>query len=244
MLSEFLADINSKSYSKASHFDVRFQLPRALTSGAGQGGSALITNRDIAIRCESADLPGRQLVTIDNKVYGPIYKTAYQSLFTDLNLTFLETKDMDFRYAFERWMEYIHPTLGSNDVEYYDSYTVPMTITQYDIVGDMDIRRYRGKLVGTKYKKTLTYNIYEAFPVNINQLTGSWSDDGFHKLQVSFAYRRHGIVQEKVPGFQNRIPPAPVTSAPIAGSGAAGKPPILAFNLQGFQLNRNIQDIT
>ena len=243
MLSEFLADINSKSYSKASHFDVRFQLPAALTSGAGQGGNGSLKNRDFAIRCESADLPGRQLVTIDNKVYGPIYKTAYQSLFTDLNLTFLETKDMDFRYSFERWMEYIHPTLGSNNVEYYDNYTVPMTITQYDIVGDMNITRYKNKLTGTKYKKTLTYNIYEAFPININQLTGSWSDDSFHKLQVSFAYRRHGIVQEKIPGFQNRIPPAPVTTAPIAGSGTAGKPPILAFNFQGFQLNRNIQDV-
>jgi hypothetical protein len=197
MLSEFLSDINSKSYSKASHFDVAFTFPTAITTGAGRGGSGLITNRDIAIRCESADLPGRQLVTIDNKVYGPIYKTVYQSLFSDLNLTFLETKDMDFRYSFERWMEYIHPTALSNNVEYYNNYTTEMTITQYDQIDDGS----------GKYTKTLTYHIYDAFPININQLTGSWSDDGFHKLQVSFAYQRHTITQEKVPGFQNRTPP-------------------------------------
>jgi hypothetical protein len=201
MLTNFLSEINAKGISKASHFDVEFTLP----SGVGRGTS--ITNRDVAIRCESADLPGRQMVTIDNKVYGPIYKTVYQSLFSDLNLTFLETKDMDFRYCFESWMEYIHPTGTTNDVEYYRNYTTGIKISQYDQVDDGS----------GKYIKTLTYHIYEAFPLNVNQLTGSWSDDGFHKLQVSFAYQRHTIIQEKVPGFQNRTPPVEDTSSTTGG---------------------------
>ena len=210
MLSEFLAEINAKGTSKASHFDVVFTFPTAIATGAGRGGNGLVTNRDIAIRCESADLPGRQLVTIDNKVYGPIYKTVYQSLFSDLNLTFLETKDMDFRYSFERWMEYIHPTALSNNVEYYNNYTTGMIITQYDQVGVEGI-------ISDRYKKTLTYNIYDAFPINVNQLTGSWSDDGFHKLQVSFAYQRHTITQEKSPGFDPRPTPVEDTSSTTGG---------------------------
>lgn len=207
MLTDFISNINSRSYSKASHFDVTFTLPTAVGVGAGRGDGGLIKNSDIAIRCESADLPGRQLVTIDNKVYGPIYKTVYQSLFSDLNLTFLETKDMDFRYSFERWMEYIHPTALDNNVEYYNNYKTDMTITQYDQVDDGS----------QKYKKTLTYIIYDAFPINVNQLTGSWSDDGFHKLQVSFAYQRHIIVQEKSPGFQDRTPPENDVSSTAGG---------------------------
>jgi hypothetical protein len=117
---------------------------------------------------------------------------------------------MDFRYSFERWMEYIHPTALSNNVEYYNNYTTGMIITQYDQVGVEGI-------ISDRYKKTLTYNIYDAFPINVNQLTGSWSDDGFHKLQVSFAYQRHTITQEKAPGFESRIPPVEDTSSTTGG---------------------------
>lgn len=200
MLNTFISSINKYGISKASHFDICMHVPRGIATGGGRGGTSLPiegTNRMISMRCESVDLPGRQMVTIDNKIYGPIYKTAYQTLFSDLNLTFIETKDMDFRYSFERWMEFIQPTDIDNNVEYFNNYKAEINIYQYDQVDD-----------GTKkYKKTLTYNVYDAFPINVNQLTGAWTDDGFHKLQVTFAYQRHTIVQDKLPGFSQKSPP-------------------------------------
>ena len=198
MLNNFISSINKYGISKASHFDICMHVPRNIAIGGGQGQASLPiegTNRMISMRCESADLPGRQMVTIDNKIYGPIYKTAYQTLFSDLNLTFIETKDMDFRYSFERWMEYIQPTDIDNNVEYFNNYKAEIFIYQYDQIDDGS---------GRRYKKSLTYQIYDAFPINVNQLTGAWTDDGFHKLQVTFAYQRHTIVQAKLPGFTQR----------------------------------------
>jgi hypothetical protein len=48
-----------------------------------------------------------------------------------------------------------------------------LTINQYDVKNEL----------------TYSLNLIDAFPISVNQLDLDWSNEGFHKLTVVFAYR-------------------------------------------------------
>jgi hypothetical protein len=68
-------------------------------------------------------------------------------------------------------MNYINPQYNNN-FRYKGNYSTIITINQYDVTN------------------TLTYsvNLYDAYPISMNQMDLNWSDEGFHKLVVTFAY--------------------------------------------------------
>ena len=37
---------------------------------------------------------------------------------------------------------------------------------------------------------TYSVNLYDAFPISMNQMDLDWSGDGYHKLNITFAYTR------------------------------------------------------
>jgi len=45
-------------------------------------------------------------------------------------------------------------------------------------------------------KRIYIVNLVDAFPVGIAPQPVSWSDDGFHRLSVSFAYQKYETVYE------------------------------------------------
>jgi hypothetical protein len=71
-------------------------------------------SRYLALQCESAELPGKTLITADAKVYGPTYKVPYQTQYNDITLNFLCTNEFYERKLFDRWIEAIMPTDTNN----------------------------------------------------------------------------------------------------------------------------------
>ena len=135
-------------------------------------------SRYLALQCESAELPGRTLMTQDVKVYGPTYKVPYQSQYNEMTLTFICTNEFWERKLFDRWLEAIMPS-DTNNLRYAKEedtrYMTPIKVIQYD---DFIKQIYAVELV-------------DAFPIGVSAQPLSWAEDGFHRLSVQFAYQRY-----------------------------------------------------
>jgi len=151
----------------------------AIGSAFGQSpvGSNSTISRYLALQCETAELPGRTLMTQEAKVYGPTYKVPYQSQYNEMTLTFLCTNEFWERKLFDRWIEAINPS-DTNNLRYPkgpQTYMTPIKVIQYD---DFIKQIYAVELV-------------DAFPIGISAQQLSWSEDGFHRLSVQFAYQKY-----------------------------------------------------
>lgn len=202
-LDAFWSQMKAEGVSKNSHWDVQINLPRSL-AGLAFGG----IDRTLKLRCEAGELPGRQLVSSDIKIYGPVYRTPYQSVYTELNLTFIETADLQVRQFMEAWMNTIFHS-ETNIMQYQDAFQTSMTITQYHVdarpaTPSEDERSeffpvfgpnvFGGRQVsepqpaGSTLEPALFMYVKNAYPVNINQMATAWSDDSPHRVQVAFFY--------------------------------------------------------
>jgi hypothetical protein len=153
-----------KDVARPHKFDVNVNIPLVLIpyiSGA----------RQLVYRCESTSLPGRTLATTEQKTYGPVEKFPYLNTYTDIDMTFIVDDDMQQKILFDAWLNFINP-LYNNHIRYKQEYATILTLNQYDVTN----------------KLSYSVSLYDAFPVSINQMDLDWSSDGYHKLNVTFAY--------------------------------------------------------
>ena len=140
-----------------------------------KSGNSSLT-RYLSLQCESAELPGRTLATADVKIYGPIFKVPYQSQYADTSLTFLCTNDFYERKLFDRWLDAIHPS-DTNNLRFpkgqSSRYMTNIKIIQYDEF----------------IKQIYAVELIDAFPIGVAPQALNWGEDGFHRLQVQFAYQ-------------------------------------------------------
>lgn len=140
-------------------------------------------SRYLALQCESAELPGRTLATQDVKIYGPTFKVPYQTQYGDMSFTFLCTNDFFERKLFDRWVEAIHPS-DTNNLRYAKGnstrYLTNIKIIQYDEF----------------IKQIYAVELIDAFPIGIAPQSLSWSEENFHRLQISFAYQKYKVIYD------------------------------------------------
>jgi hypothetical protein len=125
----------------------------------------------LAYRCEIAQLPGRNLSTVEQKIYGPSEKFPHHVTYNDIDMTFIVDGDMREKYFFDAWLDYINPT-NSFNIAYKETYCTDIKVIQYDISN----------------RKSYSVTLVDAYPISVNQLDLDWSNDGVHKLSVTFAY--------------------------------------------------------
>lgn len=138
-------------------------------------------SRYLALQCESAELPGKSLLTQDVKIYGPTFKVPYQTQYQETTLTFMCTNEFYERKLFDRWMEAIMPT-DTNNLRYAKDektrYMTNIQIIQYDEF----------------IKKIFVIELMDAFPLAISSQPLSWSEEGFHRVSVQFTYQKYRVV--------------------------------------------------
>jgi hypothetical protein len=152
--------------ARPNRFDVDIPIPLTLIP-------YLKTSNNLRYRCENANLPGRTLATLEQKTYGPVEKFPYMTTYNDLDLTFIVDGDMSQKVFFDAWLNYVNP-LYNNNFRYKSDYATDLRITQYDVTN----------------QATYSVDLYEAYPISINQLDLDWSNDSYHKLTVTFAYTK------------------------------------------------------
>lgn len=140
-------------------------------------------SRYLALQCESAELPGRSLQTADVKIYGPTFKVPYQTQYQETTLNFLCTNEFYERKLFDRWMEAIMPS-DTNNLRFPKGtntrYLTNIKVIQYDDF----------------IKQIYAVELIDAFPIGIASQTLNWSEDGFHRLSVQFAYQKYNTIYE------------------------------------------------
>ena len=163
-INEFKASFE-KDLAKSNRFDVVIPVPLSLIFWVEKA-------KTLTMRCEDAHLPGRTLATMDFKIgSNPVEKYPYATTYNDIDLTFMLDDTMDHKVFFDSWMNYISPVYTWN-LRYKEAYTTTITINQYD----------------AQNEKSYSIDLYEAYPISINQLDLSWGGEGYHKLNVTFAY--------------------------------------------------------
>ena len=148
----------------------------SLLGNASLGSNATLS-RYLALQCETAELPGRTLMTQEAKVYGPSFKVPYQSQYNEITLTFLSTNEFWERKLFDRWIEALLPA-DTNTRRYAkgpQTYMTPIKIIQYDDF----------------IKQIYAVELIDAFPIGVSAQQLSWSEDSFHRVSVQFAYQRY-----------------------------------------------------
>jgi hypothetical protein len=100
-----------------------------------------------------------------------------------MSLTFLCTNEFYERKLFDRWMECIHPT-DTNNLRFpkgqSSRYLTNIKIIQYDDF----------------IKQIYAVELIDAFPIGVAPMTLNWSEDGFHRMSVQFAYQRFRTVYD------------------------------------------------
>lgn len=142
-------------------------------------------NRILQFSCETAELPGKTLITHDQRIYGTIEKFPYQHSYNDVNLTFIVSENMREKQFFDDWLNSIGSYNNNFNFNYKNTYVCEILITQYD---QTNTPSYTVKLI-------------DAYPIAVNQLDLDWSSDGHHKLTVVLAYT-----------YWTYTPAAPITS--------------------------------
>ena len=150
--------------ARPNRFDVNIPIPLTLIQYRN------ISQR-LTFRCENANLPGRTISTTDQKIYNIVEKFPNQTTYQDMDMTFIVGGDMAEKQFFDAWLELINPTTNFN-FKYKGDYSTSITVNQYDINNNL----------------TYTIELIDAYPIAVNQLDLDWSNDGYHKLTVVFAY--------------------------------------------------------
>lgn len=150
--------------ARNNKFDVNINIPLVMIP-------YISSAKSLNYRCENANLPGRTFATTEQKTYGPIEKYPYLTTYNDIDLTFIVDDDMSQKIFFDAWMNYINPQYNNN-MRFKGDYATIITINQYDVTNQL----------------SYSVNLYDAYPISINQLDLDWSNDGHHKLVITFAY--------------------------------------------------------
>ena len=188
-VNEFLDSFNTE-LARPSRFEVFFNIPTALSNnglpsifGGGEinirtsnqssssAGIKALNSNDLALRCESAQLPSRTLMTTEQKIYGITEKYPYENSYNDAEFVFLVSGDMREKKFFDKWINLVSPKLSYN-MNYKSDYATSVVVKQYDLQG----------------RPQYEVELRKAFPISVNQLDLDWSSDGYHKLAVVFAY--------------------------------------------------------
>lgn len=149
--------------AKENTYEVVIRPPRALVGW----------NTTLRYLCDSAELPGRQIMTTPQVIYGAQRKMPYAPMYNDLSLTFICTNIMAERKQFESWQSAIQdPT--NNYMNYYEDY-----------VGDLTIVKFNDQNAPSHF-----IVCEEVFPILIESQPLSWqpSAEKVLGLRVGFAY--------------------------------------------------------
>jgi hypothetical protein len=171
-LVDFISSFNT-DLARPNRFEVLIPNPPAGIPDFGN-----FTER-LTFRCENADLPSRTFATTEQKFgSAPVEKYPYQTSYNETNLTFIVSDDMLERKFFDGWLNLINPT-NTYNFAYRDTYATSITVRQFNLMNDI----------------TYSVELFNAYPVTVNQLDLDWSSDGHHKLTVVIAYT-HWLTME------------------------------------------------
>jgi hypothetical protein len=150
--------------SKANRFDMICTLPPNIASDD--------KGRDLTLMCESAQLPGKQITSIEYSLYGHNIKVPTGFIQEDVTLVFNITNDYYAKRIFDLWQNVVVSNTTFN-LAYDSEFKVDIMIRQ---LNDDDSVVY-------------TTHLLRAYPISVQAMTlDNNSDSQTQKLTVVIAY--------------------------------------------------------
>jgi len=170
-------------FAKTSKFDVRITAPTKLGLNA----------TDLRFQCETTELPGYTVNTVDGRYYGVASPVASFPTFGDLTLTFICSGDFWEKKLFDKWLNLVIPVESYNP-EYREVYLAPSLeinqFSEYGFLPPASELRNETAVAGIDDRPKLMYKVqfFNIFPTTIAPMNLNWADDGIHRLVVTFRY--------------------------------------------------------
>lgn len=161
------------------------QLATLLTSGIGLGSGG----GDLNLLCNSATLPGKQILTHERRIGMEFQKVAYGYAVDDVTLTFYTLNDYGTRKYFDEWRSRILDENGS------------VAAYKKDYVKDVKIHQLRKPImnlgtdlgpininVGIGGGSVYSVRLIDAFPTTIGAIELNNDMDGLVQVTVQLSY--------------------------------------------------------
>ena len=184
-----------EGFARPSRFMVDFILPRGVKTEFVRLGlenetkrSTLIgqltegnkIQRGLRAYVDSVDMPGRNLDTVDLKIYGPKRQIVNGHSFSgEITMSVYCDKYLRQRSFFEMWQKAAFDQV-TNNVHFYDEYTGGLRIYQL------------GAFAGNQDRDRIAYGVelFECFPKTISAVSyGHGQVDEIQKISVTLAFR-------------------------------------------------------
>ena len=136
--------------------------------------------RGLRAYVDSVDMPGRNLDTVDLKIYGPKRQIVNGHSFSgEITMSVYCDKYLRQRSFFEMWQKAAFDQ-GTNNVHFYDEYTGGLRIYQL------------GSFAGNQDRDRIAYGVelFECFPKTISAVSyGHGQVDEIQKISVTLAFK-------------------------------------------------------
>lgn len=180
---------------KKAVIDEKTKLVDRNRMGIGGGLNAA----SLSFQCESAVLPGYQINTVEQKVFGAPFTGAATPVFEPIQLTFICAGDLWERKFIEDWMEVVLPREPEKNSSKFalsnETWFSPDRQSQRPAFTAGYREEYVSTIQVIQFHETgipsARYKFEEAFPVDMNPQPLNWGDDNIHRLQVTFQYRTY-----------------------------------------------------
>ncbi len=184
--------------------------------------------KNISLFATSVTVPSRNIATTEVHVHGMNRSYASGQSPTDLDITFLVTKDNQHRAFFEQWMHNCASD-ADNTVGFYDQYVTELQIVKWESGSNT----WLNKIVGegsdrTEYKfrmnqATAVYKCYGVFPKNIGTMTLNNEARSLLELNIQFQMERYRFDTVNIDGLKSSAAPKNVTASTIPTGGELSK---------------------
>ena len=198
-IEEFISQLNHKGVSYKSDFELTLTFPNKLQS--------TISTREIALRSNRCDIPGRSIQTAPvRQQVGPERLVAYNVSHMPITSSIILDAGMEVKKTLEAWQDLAvghfrnvnnRTQSGKFNIGYYDDY-----------VGTMEIKQY-------ERPRRLVYHcrLNDCYPLTVNPLDADWGTDNISELTITWAYHYFEVLN-----LRNNNTSIPVSTRPGIGS--------------------------
>ena len=138
-------------------------------------GSGTEIVRGLDIMCESAQFPSKALAVSETKYNSDYFSAAHDITYAPVEFTFVVSRDFLEKNIIDKWMNMIIDP-NTHEISYFNTYVSPSIEIQQ--LNELD-------------QVTHKVIIKDAFPVDISTMQlSNESNDEYHKISVTFAYRK------------------------------------------------------
>lgn len=157
-LSQFISEVKTRGMARNNRYLVEIPL--------NEDGS-----RIASLFCESVALPGLNLATTQQRVYGEQREIPYERMFEPVSFTFYVDSGMVIKKAFDDWMGQIIDPLTRAQA-YYNNY----------------IREVKIKVFNVDDTSPYAIKLYEAYPKTVQAIQLDANGKDIMKLTVTMIY--------------------------------------------------------